>query len=126
MCVFSPMAAGLLSGKYLKDREPIEGARFSLAHLGYRYNQPYWNEANLSAVETLKQIALDHGRDLPVFSLAWALSSPAITAVVCGATSVAQLEQNLKAVEETISDEARDACDAVWHQLRPRQLFYGR
>ncbi len=126
VCVFSPMAAGLLSGKYDRDKDPVEGARFSLAHLGYRYNQPYWNDAGFSAVEKLKAIALDQGSGLPEFSLAWVLNNPAITAVVSGATSIKQLEQNLKATEITISDAARDACDAVWHQLSPRQLFYGR
>jgi aryl-alcohol dehydrogenase-like predicted oxidoreductase len=126
VCVFSPMAAGLLSGKYDKDQDPLEGARFSLAHLGYRYNQPYWSDASFSAVDQLKKIALEHGSDLPEFSLAWVLSNPSITAVVCGATSIKQLEQNLKAMEIDISDVERDACDAVWHKLSPRQLFYGR
>lgn len=126
VCVFSPMAAGFLSGKYNKDRTPIEGARFSLAHLGYRYNQPYWTDANFSAVEKLKKIAEDHGKSLPEFSLAWVLSNPTITAVVCGATSVEQLQQNMRATEISISKEERDACDEIWHQLRPPRLFYGR
>ncbi len=47
VCVFSPMAAGFLSGKYKKDAKPVEGARFSLTHLGFRYNQGYWDDANL-------------------------------------------------------------------------------
>jgi aryl-alcohol dehydrogenase-like predicted oxidoreductase len=126
VCVFSPMAAGFLSGKYNKDRKPIEGARFTLAHLGYRYNQPYWNDANFSAVEELKKIAEDHGKALPEFSLAWVLSNPTITAVVCGATSVEQLQQNMTAVKISISKEERDACDEVWHKLHPPRLFYGR
>lgn len=126
VCVFSPMAAGFLSGKYNKDRTPIEGARFSLAHLGYRYNQPYWTDANFSAVEKLKKIAEDHGKSLPEFSLAWVLNNPTITAVVCGATSVEQLQQNMRATEISISKEERDACDEIWHQLRPPRLFYGR
>jgi aryl-alcohol dehydrogenase-like predicted oxidoreductase len=108
VCVFSPMAAGFLSGKYNKDRTPIEGARFSLAHLGYRYNQPYWTDANFSAVEE------------------WVLSNPTITAVVCGATSVKQLQQNMRATKINISKEERDACDEIWHQLHPPRLFYGR
>ncbi len=126
VCVFSPMAAGFLSGKYDRDKDPVKGTRFSLGHLGYRYNQPYWSEANFSAVEKLKQIAENNGKGLPEFSLAWVLSKPSITAVVCGATSAEQLEQNLKATEITISQEEQEACDEIWHQLSPRQLFYGR
>jgi len=126
VCVFSPMAAGFLSGKYDSGKKPLKGARFSLERLGYRYNRPYWNDNNFTAVEKLKQIAGDHGKDLPEFALAWVLSNPTITAVVCGATSVKQVKQNLKAVDFKLSKEARDACDEVWHLLRPPRLFYGR
>jgi aryl-alcohol dehydrogenase-like predicted oxidoreductase len=126
VCVFSPMAAGFLSGKYDQRTDPIEGARFSLAHQGYRYNLPYWNENNFAAVEEIGKIAEAHGQRLPQFALAWVLSNPAITSVVCGATSIEQLQQNMVAAEITLSQEALDACDQVWHQLRPPRLFYGR
>ncbi|MCJ7830822.1 MAG: aldo/keto reductase [Desulfobacterales bacterium] len=126
VCVFSPMAAGFLSGKYDKQKGPMEGARFSLAHQGYRYNQQYWNEANFSAVEQFKKIAADHGHSLPQFALAWVLSNKTITSVVGGATTPEQLAKNMAAVEIDLSGEALEACDAVWLQLRPPRLFYGR
>lgn len=126
VCVFSPMAAGFLSGKYEKEKGPKEGARFSLAHQGYVYNQKYWNDLNFSAVEQLKKIAEEHGRSLPKFALAWVLSNKTITAIVCGATSIEQLEQNVSATEITLFKEELDACDAVWHPIRPPRLFYGR
>ena len=85
---FSPMAAGFLSGKYERGKGPIEGARFSLGHLGYRYNEPYWNDQNFSSIEQLKKIAQDHGTQLFQFALAWVLSNPTITSVVCGTTSI--------------------------------------
>ncbi|RJQ57789.1 MAG: aldo/keto reductase [Desulfobacteraceae bacterium] len=124
--VFSPMAAGFLSGKYEKEKGPIEGARFSLGHLGYRYNEPYWNDENFHAVDQLKKIAQDHGKPLPLFALAWVLSNSAITSVVCGATSVVQLEKNIAATDLHLSQEELDRCDEVWHRLRPPRLFYGR
>lgn len=126
ICPYSPMAAGFLSGKYEMEKGPTKGARFSLAHLGYTYNQRYWNEMNFSAVEQLKKIAEQGGRSLPQFALAWVLSNPAITSIVCGATSVGQLEENIRGTAITISKEDRDACDAIWHQLRPPRIFYGR
>jgi 1-deoxyxylulose-5-phosphate synthase len=126
VCVFSPMAAGFLTGKYTKGKDPVEGARFSLAHLGYKYNQPYWNDAGFDAVDKLKQIAQDHGKKLSDFALAWVLGNPTITSVVCGATSVEQLQQNMKATELNMSEAERDACDDVWNRLRPRGVFYGR
>jgi aryl-alcohol dehydrogenase-like predicted oxidoreductase len=126
VCPYSPMAAGFLSGKYEKGKEPLPGARFSLAHLGYTYNQKYWDELNFSAVAQLKKIAEDHGKTLPQFALAWVLSNKTITSIVCGATSIAQLQENLAATKITLGKEELDACDQVWHQLRPPRLFYGR
>ncbi len=126
VCAFSPMAAGFLSGKYERGGSPIEGARFSLGHLGYRYNEPYWNDQNFSSIEQLKKIAQDHGTQLFQFALAWVLSNPTITSVVCGTTSIKQLEMNIDACDIRFSKEILDHCDEVWHQLRPPRLFYGR
>jgi len=126
VCVFSPMAAGFLSGKYEMEKGPVEGARFSLAHQGYVYNQKYWSDLNFAAVEQLKKIAEARHKSLPQFALAWVLSNKKITSMVCGATSVGQLEQNLGATEIILTKEELEACDEVWHQLRPPRLFYGR
>ena len=126
VCVFSPMAAGFLSGKYKKDAKPLEGARFSLSHLGFRYNQGYWDDANFAAVERLADISAEIGIRLPELALSWVLSNKTITSIVCGATTVEHLQQNIQAVDITLSRDVLDACDAVWHSLRPPRLFYGR
>jgi aryl-alcohol dehydrogenase-like predicted oxidoreductase len=126
VCPFSPMAAGLLTGKYEKGKAPLEGARFSLAKWGYTYNQKYWDELNFAAVGQLGKIAAGRGRSLSQFALAWVLNTPGITAIVNGATSMGQLEENLGAVDIKLSREEMEACDEVWHMLRPPRLFYGR
>jgi len=54
------------------------------------------------------------------------LNKKTISSIVCGATTIEQLEQNMGAVEITLPKEALDACDDVWHELRPPRLFYGR
>ena len=127
VCPFSPMAAGLLSGKYDRDKPPIEGARYSLGKWGYLYNKPYWNDLNFAAIEQLKRIAADAGVSMPRFALAWVLANPAITAVTNGATSVAQLEENVAATDVKLSAEVLKACDAVWLTVRPpTTVFYGR
>lgn len=126
VAVFSPMAAGFLTGKYTKGKPPIEGRRFSLASQGFRYNEKYWTDLDFDAVERLKKIAADHGKSLSQFALAWVLQKKGITSVVCGATSVEQLEQNLGAVGLRLTQEELDACDEVWHTLHPPRLFYGR
>jgi aryl-alcohol dehydrogenase-like predicted oxidoreductase len=55
------------------------------------------------------------------------LANPAITAVTNGATSVAQLEENIAATDVKLSPDALKACDAVWLTVRPpTTVFYGR
>jgi aryl-alcohol dehydrogenase-like predicted oxidoreductase len=124
---FSPMAAGLLSGKYERGKEPIAGARYSLGHWGYTYNKPYWNDANFAAIEQLKKIAVGAGLSMSRFALAWVLSNPAITAVSNGVTSIAQLDENVAAAGVRLSPDVLAACDEVWRGLRPPlTVFYGR
>ena len=74
----------------------------------------------------MTRIAEEYGTRLAEFALAWVLSNKTITSIVCGATSIEQLEQNMGAVDIALPREALDACDAVWHELRPPRLFYGR
>ena len=105
---------------------PIEGARYSLGHLGYTYNKPYWNDANFGAIDQMKKIAAGAGVSMPRFALAWVLSNPAITAMVNGATSTAQLEENVAATEVKLSRDILAACDDVWRTLRAPTVFYGR
>jgi aryl-alcohol dehydrogenase-like predicted oxidoreductase len=57
------------------------------------------NASRLQAVEKLKPIAADLGLSLPVLAIAWCLKNPRVSTVILGASKVAQLEENLKAVE---------------------------
>lgn len=126
VCPFSPMAAGLLSGKYEKDKAPLEGARYSLGHWGYTYNKPYWSDANFAAIEQYKKIAAEAGVSLARFALAWVLANPAITAIVNGSTSIKQLEDNVAATDVKLSPDILKACDDVWRSFRVPTVFYGR
>jgi aryl-alcohol dehydrogenase (NADP+) len=126
VCPFSPMAAGLLSGKYEKDKAPLEGVRYSLGHWGYTYNKPYWSDANFAAIEPYKKIAAQAGVSLSRFALAWVLHNPAITAIVNGSTSIKQLEDNVAATDVKLSPDALKACDDVWRSFRVPTVFYGR
>jgi len=128
VCVYNPLAGGLLTGKHDPNRPPAEGTRFTSETLGMgkMYYERYWSAANFEAVASLKQIAKEHGRSLPQFALAWILSNEAITSAICGATSLQQLEENLGATEVELTEEELAACDGVWQQLRPLRFFYGR
>jgi 1-deoxyxylulose-5-phosphate synthase len=119
--VWAPLAGGMLTGKYAQfnpDQPPPPGAR--------AYPNT-WKSANFEAIARLKQIAEGHGKSLAQFSLAWLLQNPAVTSIVCGASSVKQLEENLGAAQVKLTPEELSACDAVWQALRPKpSMFYAR
>ncbi len=126
VCVYNPLAGGLLTGKHDPNKPPAEGTRFASEALGMRkmYYERYWSATNFKAVARLKQIAREYDRSLVQFALAWTLSNETIISTICGATSLKQLEENLGAAEVKLSEEELAACDGVWQQLRPIRFFY--
>ncbi len=123
VCVYNPLAGGLLTGKHDPNKPPAEGTRFALEK---GYHQRYWSDANFKAVAGLVKIAKEYGRSMPQFALAWILNNTTITSAICSATSAGQLEENLGAVEIKLSEAELMACDEVWRELRPHRFFYGR
>lgn len=124
VCVFTPLAAGLLTGKHDPKKPPTEGTRFSNERLGKIYAERFWTASNFQAVTRFKEITQRYGRSMPQFALAWILSNATITSVICGANSIRQLEENIGATEVKLTDEELTACDEVWHQLRPPRFSY--
>ena len=124
VCVYNPLAGGLLTGKHDPGKPPAEGTRFALEYFGPMYQERYWSAANFEAVASLKQIAREYGRSLPQFALAWILSNEVITSAICGATSIKHLEENLVAAEVKLSAEELAASDNIWHKLRPPRFSY--
>ena len=90
---FSPLAQGLLTDRYL-DGVP-EGSR---ASKGTSLASSMLNEKNLGHVRALNDIAKERGQKLSQLALAWALRDPRVTSVLIGASSVAQLDENLDAL----------------------------
>jgi len=125
ICVFNPLAGGLLTGKYDPDKPPAENTRFSHERLGKLYRNRYWSASNFKAVAQFKESAQKHSHSLSQFALAWILNNKNITSVVSGVTSIKQLEENLKAVDVSLSEEEIAVCDQVWHELSPPRFFYG-
>jgi len=125
VCVYNPLAGGLLTGKHDPNKPPPKG-RFTVERLGPMYSERYWSDRNFEAIARLKQVAGEHGRSLTHFSLAWILNNETITSVICGVSSLNQLEDNLGATEIKLSAEELTACDEVWQQLKPSQFLYGR
>jgi aryl-alcohol dehydrogenase-like predicted oxidoreductase len=120
--VWSPLAGGLLSGKYRRGVEAPAGSR----HLGEWSEPPVYNEDKLyDTIEALVEIADGHSVSAAQVALAWTLGRPAVTSLVVGARTEAQLADNLKSASLTLSVDDRAKLDAVsaqpllypyWHQ----------
>src|SRR5579863_1462791 len=94
---FSPLAQGLLTSKYL-DGVP-EGSRASRGDSSLSADQ--LSEQNLARVRALNDVARARGQSLAQMALAWGLRDRRVTSVLIGASSVAQLEENLAAAGHT-------------------------
>ena len=120
--VWSPLAGGLLSGKYRRDRPGPEGAR-QLTDWG---EPPVRDQEKLyDTVEVIVEIAEAHGVSASQVALAWLLGRPAVSSVIIGARTHEQLEDNLAAAQLELTGAERERLDAVsappliypyWHQ----------
>jgi aryl-alcohol dehydrogenase-like predicted oxidoreductase len=120
--VWSPLAGGLLSGKYRRGVEAPAGSR----HLGDWHEPPVYDEDKLyDTVEVLVEIADAHGFSAAQVSLAWLLGRPGVTSVIVGARTDEQLADNLKAADLSLLPDERRRLDDVsalpllyphWHQ----------
>ncbi len=91
---FSVLAQGLLSDRYLNGIPP--GSR---ASLNGSLSHDMLNDDNLARIRALNDIALGRGQSLAQMAIAWALRDPRVTSVLIGASSVAQLDQNVTALD---------------------------
>ncbi len=108
--VFSPLAQGLLTNKYLGGIP--EGSRASKPH---GFLRPYQvTEERIEQVRKLNAIAQERGQTLAQMAIAWVLRLPAITSALIGASSVAQIEDNIAALQNlAFSDEELNAIEAI-------------
>lgn len=126
VCVYNPLAGGLLTGKHDPSKPPAPGTRFANDTMGEMYYNRYWNETNFKAVDRFRSVAAQAGQDMVQMAIAWILGSPNITSVIIGATSPRHIEHNLGAADIALTEEERAACDEIWDELRPLRFFYGR
>jgi aryl-alcohol dehydrogenase-like predicted oxidoreductase len=100
--VWSPLAGGLLSGKYRRGADMPEGSR----HLT-DWNEPpvYDEDALYDTIDVLVEIAERHGVSAAQVALAWLLRRPGVATVIVGARTDEQLADNLKAAELRLGDD---------------------
>jgi voltage-dependent potassium channel beta subunit len=94
--IWSPLASGLLTGKYLNGIP--EGSRLKREELGWLAERLMTPE-NAEKVKTLHHLALELGTSLPKLGVAWCLKNPNVSTVILGATKEEQLKETLQAAE---------------------------
>jgi aryl-alcohol dehydrogenase-like predicted oxidoreductase len=108
LLVWSPLAGGLLSGKYDRDGKGPQGAR----RVSFDFPPVDKNRA-FACVDTMRDIATRHGVSVARIAIAWLLHRPFVTAVIVGAKTVEQLDDNLAATEISLSAEELAQLDRV-------------
>jgi aryl-alcohol dehydrogenase-like predicted oxidoreductase len=119
--VYNPLAGGFLSGKYRTLEELPAGTRFTLGKTGELYRERYWHQAQLQAVEQLRQHFEPRGKSLVTVAVAWVLAQPGITSAIVGASKAEQLDASLAAVDCTLDAEDQEICNLAWYSL-PRPV----
>ena len=122
--VWSPLAGGLLSGKYRRDQDMPEGSR----HLTDWNEPPVHDEDQLyDIVDVLVEIAEGRGVSAAQVALAWTLGRPGVATVIVGARTEEQLADNLGAADLVLEEDERARLDEVsaprlmypyWHQAK--------
>ncbi len=120
--VWSPLAAGLLTGKHRRDRHPAPGSRQANGWT----EPPVRDEERLwRIVDALAKVAEGRGVPVPQVALAWLLGRPAVASLIVGARTPEQLAETLGAADLVLSPEEREALDEAtrppliyphWHQ----------
>ena len=113
LLAYSPLAMGVLSGKYLNGARPA-GARMTLYSRFQRYSSPQNEEATRAYVE----LARDHGLDPSQMALAYVNSRTFITANIIGATTLKQLKTDIDSIDVTLPDEVLKEIENI-HKRMP-------
>ncbi|VWD59534.1 aldo/keto reductase [Burkholderia lata] len=108
LLVWSPLAGGLLSGKFGPGTQAPEGAR----RVGFDF-PPVDRDRAWACIAVMRDIAAAHAASVARVALAWVLAKTYVTSVIVGAKNVTQLEDNLAAVDLTLSPEQIARLDEV-------------
>src|SRR5437868_7930582 len=107
---FSPLADGLLTGKYRRNAPMPADARLTTTP---RAAERRLTERNWAVVERLSEFCEARGHDLLELALSWLLHRPRVASVIAGATSAAQVEANVRAGSWALSREDMDEIDRL-------------
>jgi hypothetical protein len=109
--VWSPMAQGVLSGKYLPGKKAPAGSRATDKKSGAGMISRWMREDVLTAVQKLKPIADEAGITMSQMAIAWVLQNPNVSSAIMGATTPKQVKENVKASGIKLSADTMKAID---------------
>jgi aryl-alcohol dehydrogenase-like predicted oxidoreductase len=108
LLVWSPLAGGLLSGKYSRDNQKPEDSRRSAFDFPLVDKERTWR-----ILDVLRPVAQAHSTSVATIALAWILAKPFVTSVIIGAKRIDQLQQNLAAVDIQLTADEMKQLDEV-------------
>ncbi len=120
---WSPLASGLLTGKYNDGNIPTD-TRLAMEGLEWLRDSTLLEE-RIEKVRKLTALALETGMTMPQMAIAWCLKNPNVSTVILGASKVSQLEENLKSLEMLpfLTDEVMQKIEEIL-QNKPIRTWY--
>lgn len=118
--VWSPIAQGVLTGKYLPGKKAPAGSRATDKKSGAGMISGWMRDEVLSAVQQLRPIADELGLSLSQLALAWALQNQNVSSVIMGATKPAQVKENVKASGVKLDADVMYRIDVVLGDIPER------
>jgi len=119
--VWSPMAQGVLTGKYLPGVKPPAGSRATDKKSGAGFISAFMKDEILVAVQNLKPIAADHDLTTSQLALAWVLQNENVSSAIMGATKPGQVKENVKAAGVKLSLDVMATIDKILGDLPERR-----
>ncbi len=107
---YFPLASGLLTGKYRRDKPMPEGARLTATP-----RPGVLTETNWEKVQRLAEFCATRGHSMLELAFSWLASEPAVSSVIAGATRPEQLEQNVHAIDWQLTREELATVDQITH-----------
>ncbi len=112
--VFSPLAHGVLTGKYKPGEPPPQGSRATDPNgSAFMKNRGFMSDQRLEAVQQLQKVAEEGGYKLSQLALAWVLRQPNISSAIIGASRPEQISENVQAVDIQLSEELLQRIDEI-------------
>jgi aryl-alcohol dehydrogenase-like predicted oxidoreductase len=119
--VWSPLAMGILTGKYTDAKNPPAGTRAATAAKDMM--EDYFTQPVLDAVQKLRPLAQEAGCTLAQLALAWCLRQPTVSSVIVGATRPEHVDENARAADLHIDSAIFDRMNSILESVLPYEPY---